>query len=97
MKAANARKIQASAAFDFALRGSRTFITVTFFYSIIILYLMFFGFGRIGAAQHTDGYTFMWVPDSVFSFRFPRASDLDFLCCVCSTSAIWRRLSPSAS
>lgn len=53
-------------------------LSITILYAIIILYFMFLGFGRIDAARRMDEFTFIWVPDSVFSLRFPRASDLDF-------------------
>ncbi|GIO31268.1 MULTISPECIES: VanZ family protein [Paenibacillus] len=60
------------------VKQRKIIIAITIFYAIVILYLMFFGFGRIDASKQTHEYTFMWLPDSVFSLRFPRTSDLRF-------------------
>ncbi|MGC5772586.1 VanZ family protein [Paenibacillus pabuli] len=49
-------------------------LTITIFYTLFILYFMFFAFGRGDAAETTAGYTFLFLPDSFF--RLPALSDL---------------------
>lgn len=56
------------------VKQRKVIITITILYSILILYFMFLGFGRIGAAEHVNGYTFISIPDEVF--KFPKVSDL---------------------
>ncbi|MDO3410428.1 VanZ family protein [Saccharibacillus sp. CPCC 101409] len=48
--------------------------TAFLLYTASILYLMFFGFGRTDAAAQTNGYTFIWMPDSFF--KMPALSEL---------------------
>lgn len=44
------------------------------FYTIFILYFMFFGFDRMDDVTDTNGYTFMWIPNSFYIL--PDISDL---------------------
>ncbi|MCK9858620.1 VanZ family protein [Paenibacillus sp. ATY16] len=48
--------------------------TITVLYTILILYFLFLAFGRIGAAEQTTGYTFIFLPDDFF--KLPSISDL---------------------
>ncbi|GGG58326.1 VanZ family protein [Paenibacillus radicis (ex Gao et al. 2016)] len=41
---------------------------ITILYTIAVLYFMFLGFNRPGAAKHTVGYTFYFIPDVVFKY-----------------------------
>ncbi|MCC3382159.1 VanZ family protein [Paenibacillus farraposensis] len=53
----------------------RKFIfTITILYTILILYFIFLGFGRIDAVARMTGYTFIFLPDSFF--KLPSISDL---------------------
>ncbi|OKP88441.1 VanZ family protein [Paenibacillus sp. P32E] len=52
----------------------KVIFTITMLYTIIILYFLFFAFGRMGAAERTNGYTFIFLPDSFF--KLPTISDL---------------------
>ncbi|SDE14290.1 Glycopeptide antibiotics resistance protein [Paenibacillus sp. UNCCL117] len=49
-------------------------LTLTILYTVIILYFMFFAFGRTGASERADGYTFIFLPDNFFTL--PTISDL---------------------
>jgi len=48
--------------------------TLTVLYTFVILFFMFFAFGRTDAKEHTSGYTFIFLPDSFF--KMPALSDL---------------------
>ncbi|MGN7760773.1 VanZ family protein [Paenibacillus sp. 22594] len=52
----------------------KVIFTITMLYTILILYFLFFAFGRMGAAERTAGYTFIFLPDSFF--KLPNISDL---------------------
>ncbi|WP_425464229.1 VanZ family protein [Paenibacillus zeisoli] len=47
---------------------------ITLFYTILILYFMFFAFGRADSLDRETGYTFLFIPDDFF--RLPGLSDL---------------------
>lgn len=47
---------------------------ITIFYTLFILYFLFFAFGRVGKADPIMGYTFIFLPDDFF--RLPGLSDL---------------------
>ncbi|WP_433940026.1 VanZ family protein [Paenibacillus lautus] len=47
---------------------------ITIFYTLFILYFLFFAFGRVGKADQIKGYTFIFLPDDFF--RLPGLSDL---------------------
>ncbi|UQZ32724.1 VanZ family protein [Paenibacillus sp. PK3_47] len=47
---------------------------ITAIYTILILYFLFFAFGRTGAAERTTGYTFIFIPDDFY--KMPAISDL---------------------
>jgi glycopeptide antibiotics resistance protein len=47
---------------------------LTLSYTVLILYFIFFAFGRADTLTPDKGYTFLWVPDSFF--RVPGLSDL---------------------
>ncbi|NMM52295.1 VanZ family protein [Paenibacillus aquistagni] len=49
-------------------------LAITISYTLLILYFLFFAFGRLDRAGHTTEYTFMFVPDDFF--RVPSLSDL---------------------
>lgn len=53
----------------------RKFIfTVTILYTIVILYFIFFAFGRLDSVGQITGYTFIFLPDTFF--KLPAISDL---------------------
>lgn len=49
-------------------------LTATILYTLVILYFMFFAFGRTGASERTSDYVFIFLPDN--PFRLPGMSDL---------------------
>ncbi|MWV42817.1 VanZ family protein [Paenibacillus sp. HJL G12] len=49
----------------------------TLLYSVLILYFMFLGFGRIGASHDVDNYTFITIPDEFL--KFPKMYDFRHL------------------
>ncbi|CAH1221828.1 hypothetical protein PAECIP111892_05055 [Paenibacillus auburnensis] len=52
----------------------KSIFIITMLYTLLILYFLFFAFGRVGAAERTAGYTFIFLPDSFF--KLPNISDL---------------------
>lgn len=52
----------------------RTIFSITLAYTGVILYFIFFAFGRADTLNRETGYTFMFVPDGFF--RMPGLSDL---------------------
>ncbi|WJM05884.1 VanZ family protein [Paenibacillus sp. PK1-4R] len=46
-------------------------LTVTVLYTLLVLYFMFFAFGRGEASEHTSGYTFIFMPDNFISLPSP--------------------------
>ncbi|WP_336770854.1 VanZ family protein [Paenibacillus sp. MMO-58] len=48
--------------------------TITILYTILIIYFLFLAFGRVGAAERTTGYTFIFLPEDFF--KLPSISDL---------------------
>ncbi|CAM4487596.1 VanZ family protein [Paenibacillus macerans] len=49
-------------------------LAITIFYTLLILYFLFFAFGRAGKTDQTTEYTFIFLPDTFF--RLPGLSDL---------------------
>ncbi|WP_334072597.1 VanZ family protein [Paenibacillus sp. A14] len=52
----------------------KVIFAITIFYTLLILYFLFFAFGRVGKADRIAEYTFIFLPDSFF--RVPSLSDL---------------------
>ncbi len=48
--------------------------SITVLYTILILYFIFFAFGRTGNVAQTTGYTFIFLPDTFY--KLPSVSDL---------------------
>ncbi|MCJ8013653.1 VanZ family protein [Paenibacillus sp. KQZ6P-2] len=51
----------------------KVILTITILYTILILYFMFLGFGRIGASEVVHEYTFIYIPDEFL--KFPKMAD----------------------
>ncbi|RCX17661.1 VanZ like protein [Fontibacillus phaseoli] len=48
--------------------------SITVLYTMLILYFIFFAFGRTGTVEHMTGYTFIFLPDNFY--KLPSVSDL---------------------
>lgn len=56
------------------VKQRKILLTVTVLYTLLVLYFMFFAFGRGEASDHTSGYTFIFMPDNFL--KLPSLSDL---------------------
>lgn len=55
-------------------RQRKIIFAITIFYTLFILYFLFFAFGRVGKSDQISEYTFIFLPDDFF--RLPGLSDL---------------------
>lgn len=56
------------------VKQRKTLLTVTVLYTLLVLYFMFFAFGRGEASGNTSGYTFIFMPENFL--LLPSLSDL---------------------
>lgn len=56
------------------VKQRKTLLTVTVLYTLLVLYFMFFAFGRGEASDNVSGYTFIFMPDNFL--KLPSPADL---------------------
>ena len=56
------------------VKQRKILLTVTVLYTFLVLYFMFFAFGRGEASDNTSGYTFIFMPDNFL--KLPSPADL---------------------